>query len=338
MRILVTGGTGLLGNTLIRQLLAKNIEVVASLRRQPESPAFRGLDVSVITGDLADHAGTLQVDTAPAWLCNAVASCDAVVHCAAHIHIGWRQMDQSMAVNALGTRRVAEACRLHGKRMVHVGTVNTLAVGQASKPADEDTIVDRDNQQVPCAYTVSKRESVHQVTSAVSRGLNAVIIHPGFMLGPWDWKPSSGQMIVELAKRWTPLAPSGGCSLCDSRDVAAGIIQAVSADVESGRTYIMGGHNISYWQLWSEINARLAKRPPLGVAPGWLQSLTRRISDAVTLISGHERTLNGASVQMSSQFHWYDSYRARTELGYSIRPAEETLDEAITWLGKHYLS
>lgn len=338
MRILVTGGTGLLGNTVIRQLLAKNIEVVASLRRQTEDSAFRGLDVSVVMGDLADHPGALQVDSTPAWLCNAVASCDAVVHCAAHIHIGWRQMDQSMAANVIGTRRVAEACRFHGKRMAHVGTVNALAVGQASKPADEDTVVDRDHRQVPCAYTVSKRESVQEVAQAVSRGLNAVIIHPGFMLGPWDWKPSSGRMVVELAKRWAPLAPSGGCSLCDSRDVAAGIIQALSADVESGRAYIMGGHNLSYRQLWSEIDARLGKRPPLGVAPGWLQSLTGRISDAATHISGHERTLNGASVQMSSQFHWYESHRARTELGYSIRPAEETLDEAIDWLRKHHLS
>ena len=55
-------------------------------------------------------------------------------------------------------------------------------------------------------------------------GLDAVIVNPGFMLGPWDWKPSSGRMLLEVAQGIAWLAPQGHFSVCDVRDVVAGIL------------------------------------------------------------------------------------------------------------------
>ena len=83
----------------------------------------------------------------------------------------------------------------------------------------------------------------------VKEGLDAVIVQPGYMLGPWDWKPSSGQMLLQVASRFTPLAPRGGMSLCDARDVAQGILAAVQRG-ECGRNFILAGHNMSYLEGW----------------------------------------------------------------------------------------
>lgn len=336
MRVLVTGATGLLGNTIVRELQNRGITASVVLRNEPAPQIFDGLDVSKVFGSLGEPENAPGEKPAPDWLGEAIRDCDAVVHSAAHIHIGWRHLDHSMAVNRLGTRQIAEACRLHSKRLVHIGTVNTLALGNEDAPADEDTSIDPVNRQVACAYTQSKRASVLEVQRVVARGLMATIIHPGFMLGPWDWKPSSGQMILELARRWAPLAPSGGCSLCDSRDVAAGVVNALEMSVESGRSFIMAGHNLSYRQLWDELTVRLGKKPPVGTAPFWLQKMTGHVGDAATCVSGREATLNGAAVGMSRQFHWYDSTRAQTELGYTIRPASETLDDAVAWVRNHH--
>src|SRR5205085_12112707 len=100
------------------------------------------------------------------------------------------------------------------------------------------------------------------VLEEVARGLNAVIVNPGFMLGPWDWRPSSGRMMLEVATRFTPLAPVGSFNVCDVRDVSAGAIAAAKQG-QTGRKYILGGHNLSYFELWKKMAQVAGKRGPL---------------------------------------------------------------------------
>src|SRR5690606_34804039 len=130
--------------------------------------------------------------------------CDAVIHSAAMIHLGWQQMDASLRANRDGTATVAAAALQRGCPLVHIGTVNTLALACDGSPVSEEPPITAATAQVPCAYVVSKRASVQAVQQELERGLDARIVHPGFMLGPWDWKPSSGRMIVELGRRYIP--------------------------------------------------------------------------------------------------------------------------------------
>ncbi len=170
----------------------------------------------------------------------AIANCDAVIHSAGLIHIGWKKLDESMRVNRDGTRIIAEACLKHGRKLVHVGTVDTLPAGTRDQPADETTPPSQANRKVPCSYVLSKRAGVDEVLEVLKQGLDCVIVHPGFMLGPWDWKPSSGRMMLELGRGWKPIAPSGGCSVCDSRDVAAATIRAIDAKVRQRTPIYLG--------------------------------------------------------------------------------------------------
>jgi dihydroflavonol-4-reductase len=186
-------------------------------------------------------------------------------------------------------------------------------------------------------YVETKRAAVAAVNEGVAAGLNAVIVHPGFMLGPWDWKPSSGQMMLEVGSGWRPLSPRGGCSLCDARDVAAGVIAALHADCPSGRQYILAGHNWTYQRLWTEMARRMGRRSPLRpIGPG-IEFLAGWLGDSWGRLSGKEPLVNSASAAMSGQFHWYDSGRAAKELGYRIRDAEETLDAAAAWLQERFV-
>ena len=325
MRIFVTGGTGLLGNTILRQLSDAGRESISLVRGTPDSKVFDGVETEFVGGDLLDHE---VID-------RAVASSDAVIHSAGLIHIGWKKCKESMQVNCDGTRTIVEACRKHDRKLIHVGTVNTLAVGALDRPADELTPLDNQGGQVSCSYVVSKRAGVDQVLSGMQHGLRSVIVHPGFMLGPWDWKPSSGRMMLEVGKGWKPIAPSGGCSVCDSRDVAAATISAVDADVENGRQYILAGQNLSYVELWTEMARRMGTRPPVmaaGPAQEWFAGVA---GDLWSAMAG-ERDLNSAGVRMSGMYHYYDSSRARTELGYENRPIAESLDASADWIKQYH--
>ncbi|WP_204308452.1 SDR family oxidoreductase, partial [Escherichia coli] len=69
---------------------------------------------------------------------------------------------------------------------------DTLAWGSRQAPGDETR--SKGGEPVT-AYATSKREAEDAVLAEAARGLDAVIVHPGFLLGPWDWKPSSGQLV-----------------------------------------------------------------------------------------------------------------------------------------------
>ncbi|MEM9586733.1 MAG: NAD-dependent epimerase/dehydratase family protein [Planctomycetota bacterium] len=327
MRVFVTGGTGLLGNTILRQLDGADVKLTALVRQPPDPGVFDGIDVQQLTGDLSDEE---TID-------RAVADCDVVIHSAGLIHLGWRQLESSMRINRDGTAIVADAALRHDRRFIHVGSVNTMAIGAADQPSDESTPHEDLAGQIPCSYVVSKKAGVTAVMDRVKQGLRATLVHPGFMLGPWDWKPSSGRMVYEVARRWQPIAPSGGCCVCDSRDVASSTIAAIDKGMV-GREYILGGENWTYLKLWTEIAKRFNRRPPLMKAGPMQRVIGGTVGDVWTRLSGTEGDVNSAGVRMSSLFHFHSSARACSELGHQCRPAATILDDASDWIRQRFLS
>lgn len=323
--ILVTGGTGLLGNNIIRKLLDDGQQVRALVRSTADSRAFENLDVEIVKGELSDASA----------LSAAVDGCTAVIHAAAMIHLGWEKQAESREVNVVGTLNLAQACVKHGARLVYVSTVNTLNAAPAvDQPLDES------NQGgVPlakCAYVVSKTDAERAVMEMVSGGgLNAVVVKPGFMLGPYDWKPSSGRMMLEVAKAPLVAAPPGGCSVCDVRDVAAGAIAAIENGAP-GETFILAGENISYADFWRKLREVAGKGTFVYRLKPRVQLLGKAIDAFRKVIPIREGDVNGASIQLGCLFHCYDSSKARQQLGYTNRPMAETLQSAWEWLSKHH--
>ena len=184
---LVTGGTGLVGNTVIRMLLESGQRVRALIRGRSGDREFGDLDVERAYGDVTD----------PEAVRRAVAGARVVIHSAAIVHVGWKLLADMRRVNVEGTRLVAETARREGARLIHVSSVNALGLTGDGTPADEETPF---GNTVECPYVVTKREAERAVLDEVDRGLDAAIINPVFMLGPWDWKPSSGRMLLEVAQ------------------------------------------------------------------------------------------------------------------------------------------
>lgn len=321
MLMLVTGATGFVGNNVVRLALERGHEVRVLLREGSDPRPTEGLDVQVARGDVRDADAVLKA-------CDGVV---AVVHAAAVVHIGWSGLEIQRSVNVSGARNMAVGARRAGARMIHVSSVDALGVGSRDQPADEDS---PRTGKIPCSYVVTKREAEDAVREEIEQGTDAVIVNPGFMLGPWDWKPSSGRMLLEVAKRFTPLAPTGGMTLCDIRDVADGILSAI-AQGKTGRQYILAGHNMPYrdaWNLFADISG--GSKPVFPAGP-LLRALGGGFGDLLTKVTGREPDVNSAAVRMSSQFHYYSSHRAMEELGYQMRPAQESVEAAWEWFQEH---
>src|SRR5262245_21841090 len=241
MKYLVTGATGLVGNNVVRQLLAAGESVRVLARASSDPRALDGLALERVAGDVRD----------PAAVTKACRGVEVVIHSAGYVHLGWTKLNEHRAVNVEGTRNVAAAAKAAGAKLIHVSAINALGLGQVDQPADEDSAL---SGIVQCPYVVTKREAEQVVLAEEARGLDALIVNPGCMFGPWDWKPSSGKMLLAVAK-FAPVYPTGAVSFCDARDVAAGVVAAAIRGTR-GRQYILGGHNLSYLDAWRQM-ARL---------------------------------------------------------------------------------
>ncbi len=311
MRVLLTGATGFLGNNLLRLLLAAGHEVQVTLRAGAGGRALEGLQFEPVTGDLSNVDQLLaEAD-----------DFDLLIHSAAMIQIGWTKLSESRQVNVVATERLAEYCRLTNRRMIHVSTVDTLAHAPDGRPRTE---AEREPAKPAISYVTSKREAEQKMLQQIEMGLDGMIVHPGFMLGPWDWKPSSGAMLLAIAGGPTPLAPAGGCSAVDVRDVAEGILK-VAEHGSPGERYILGGENVSYLELWQRMARVIGKRGPQGKLPDWLARVAGLAGDWGGKLLAREPQVNSGATAMGQLQHYYDSQKAITELGYRIG----SLDEAI---------
>ncbi|MFI4876148.1 MAG: NAD-dependent epimerase/dehydratase family protein [Blastopirellula sp. JB062] len=319
--MLVTGATGLVGNNVVRRLLSEGRKVRVVVRPDRDTTPIDDLDLEIVTGDICDRDS----------LTAAMRNVDLVIHCAGDVHIGWTGKQHAEAVNIGGTQNVAVAAREAGAKMVHVSSVDAIGAGLRNKPADEETIP-AFNPPIP--YVVTKAAGEVEVRRQVELGLDAVIINPGYMLGPWDWKPSSGRMLLEVATGKPPLAPRGGSTICDVRDVAQGILLA-SEKGERGRNYILGGQNMTYLELW-KMFAEVAQTPKPIARMGPLMAIgVGVIGDAWTKLTGNEGAVNSAAIKMSGVYHYYSSRRAEEELGYRCRPAISSVVDAWEWFQAH---
>jgi dihydroflavonol-4-reductase len=321
MAILVTGATGLLGNNVVRRLLERGESVRVLVRNPSETNALKDLAVEAIRGDVQDldavRSGFQDVDR--------------VIHCAAQVHIGWTGGKQQRATNVEGTRNVADTALATGARMVHVSSIDALGIGTSEHPANENSAFDG---EVLCPYVATKREAEQVVLDRVAGGLDAVIVNPGFMLGPWDWKPSSGRMLLKIAAGWGLLAPPGSNSYCDVRDVADGVLAALEKG-QTGTRYVLAGETHSYREACKVIARVTGGLPPVRTARKPMVNLVGCAGDLFAWMTGHESDVNSATSKMSLTDKYFSSARAESELGYRTRGIENSAADAWAWFQKY---
>lgn len=321
MTVLVTGATGLLGNTTVR-LLVERGEAVRTLERPESDPRpLQGLPIERFVGDVLD----------PPSLATAVQGTRLVVHCAGLVQVGLRDRGHH-AVNVEGARFVSRACRSAGIRMVHVSSVDALGWGTRENPSDEEAPQEGLPARLP--YSASKRKGEEAVLEEVGRGLDAVVVNPGFLLGPWDWKPSSGRMLLEVARGGGLLAPGGGNDFCHAEDVAAGLLAAAERGA-TGRRYILGGEALSYLEAWRLFARVTGGQAPVGTAPDILVKAVGWGGTLLGRLTGREPAVNAGATAVSLLPHHFSSRRAEEELGYRWRPAEEAARDAWEWFQSH---
>jgi dihydroflavonol-4-reductase len=311
----------MVGNNVVRLLLERGQSVRVLVRESSDRRPLEGLDVEIARGDVCDAKSVTQ----------AMQGARCVVHSAAMVHIGQQQAEVQRQVNVEGTRNVAQAARNIGARMIHVSSVDTLGPGTKESPSDEESPF---HARVSCPYTVTKHQAEQVVLGEVSSGLDAVIVNPVFMLGPWDWKPSSGRLLLAVARGRMLVSPPGSGDFCDVRDVAAGIIAAIKRG-RAGARYILGGEPLNYYDAWHLFAEVCESRGPIRIGQPAMLRIAGRAGDLWGKLTGREPGINSAAISMSLFPHHYSYARAAAELNYNPRPAREAAKAAWQWFKEH---
>lgn len=318
--IAITGATGHLGSSLVRQLVARG-DRVRALVRVGDSLALRGVEVEQVVGDVTTGEG----------LDDLLDGAEVLHHLAAQISIVGPMDGLVDAVNVEGVRRVTAAARRAGvRRMVHCCSVHVFEPEPFELPTDE--MRPRVRRGHAPAYDVSKAEGEAVVRDAIAEGLDAVIVHPSAVLGPFDYRPSRmGHILLKLYRRHLPALLGGGFDFVDARDVAAGMIAAA----ERGRTnqsYLLTGHYRSIAQL-AELAAQITGVPrPRLVAPGWLAGIGAPVMDLASRFLDGEPLYTSESLMPLRLRAAYDHGKAVRELGYGVRALDQTLRDTYAWM------
>lgn len=324
MKVLVTGGDGLLGSHLVRTLLDRGMDVRVLVQTGSNAPTLDGLGIERREGDLLDRAG----------LAEAVRGCGAVLHCAA-VTDPWADPRLVWDVNLEGTRNLLDSCLGEGvARLVQIGSASSFEFGTIESPADE-------RAPFPAAYRGSAyQESKYSAMKlaqeyAADRGLNVVVVAPTFMIGAYDYRPSGGELVLQFLKRGLPFVPHGGRNFANAGDVAAAAANALEKG-RAGEAYIAGGHNLTYLDFFTRVANAAGAKPPRWVLPKAAIYAAGAIGSARIKATGKARgVLDLRMARFAVCGTYYSSRKAEEELGMSNMPIEAAIDESIASLREY---
>lgn len=319
---LVTGATGLLGANLVRGLRAAGRDVRILVRATSQLRSLAGVEgLARAQGDLSDVEA----------LARAAEGVDVVYHCAALVSMDPRRATEMRRANVAGTDNLLAAVRKAGvRRLVHVSSVDGIGLPEDGTPSDEATPWNWDRLGLDNPYARTKYESQQRVLTAAAADVDAVVVNPSYMFGAYDQRPSSGQMILEVAAGKAVGYTPGGNNFVDVEDVVAGMLAAAERG-RRGELYILGGVDRTYREVMAEIAELVGRPPPRLRIPRVAALVGGAAAGLASRLAGREQTLNLLTARLGFVDHYYSPAKAIRELGLPQSPLRGALERAIAW-------
>jgi dihydroflavonol-4-reductase len=326
MKTVVTGANGHVGANLIRELLARGRDVRAMVHVNHR--AIENLNVDMVTGDVCDLPS----------LCEAFKGVEVVYHLAGHISIATDDWSLCQSINVNGLRNVVEAClRCRVRRLVHFSSIHAFQQEPLDVQLDESRSLVEQRQSLP--YDCSKAAGEKEVRQGIEQGLDAIIMNPTAIIGPYDYGPSYlGEALLNIARGKMPALVAGGFDWVDVRDVVEGALLAEER-APTGAKYLLSGHWASVSDLAAIIAEVTGTPAPRIVFPLWLARVGAPFAVAFARLTGKQPLYTSASIRALCSNRNISYGRAARDLGYRPRPLRETVLDALRWFAENgYLS
>jgi dihydroflavonol-4-reductase len=306
-RVLITGATGFTGMSLALKLAAIGYPVRALVRDRTRAATLEEAGVTLVQGDVRDRESIRA----------AVAGVDTVYHLAAVFRTAGQPNSDYRMVHVEGTRHLVEASAAAGvRRFVHCSTVGVHGSVDRDAPATEEAPFRPGD-----IYQRTKLEGEQMARQTADRvGLPLTVVRPGPIYGPGDRR--FVKMIGGIARRRFVLLGDGSArfQMVYIDDLTEGFRLAGETPSAAGRTYIITGNEApTLNELVNQI-AEIAQVRPLPFRlPVWPFFLAGALCEAICIPFRIEPPIYRRRVKFFTSNRWFDTSRARRELGFVSR-------------------
>jgi len=318
--IVVTGATGHIGNVLVRELLLKGKNVRALILPYEDTLPLEGLKVEKVEGDVLDVGSLMQ----------AFEGADVVYHLAGIISILPGKSKLLYQVNVMGTRNVVEACLKSGvRRLVYTSSIHAITEPPHGTTIDETFPFDPDRAMGE--YDRSKAQATLEVLKLVNQGLDAIIVCPTGVTGPYDFRTSEmGQLFIDFVNKKLKTYIDGAYDFVDVRDVAIGHV-LVCEKGHTGESYILSGERTTMTDLMLMMEEITGVKAPSFKMPIWLAQIITTFTPLYYNLTNTKPRFTRYSIRTLASNSLISHEKARRELGYSPRPIRESIEDTIRW-------
>jgi len=238
LHVLVTGASGFLGGHLVKELLSREYQVRAFVRKTSDLSNFeKSVNFEFIHGDLADKQSIIE----------ALSDVELIFHNGAFFE-EWAPYKKFHLHNVQGTKNVLDAAQAKDiDRLVYTSTADMY------KYSDEHVLTENAKKQARGNYQKSKIEAEKVIDSYISiYDFKVTKIRPPGILGPGNrYMPQ--RLVNGVSQEKIPVIGSGTQiqSYIDVRDAARSLVLVAESKKAIGETYNVISDNSSVLNYWS---------------------------------------------------------------------------------------
>jgi dihydroflavonol-4-reductase len=321
--VLITGATGFLGYHVAKRLNAVGVRPRVLELRDARPDILNRIDVERCAGYLDD----------PRAMQAACSGAGTLLHLAFKVSVGSgaKVRDEMQRINIAGTRQLLETAAACGvKRAVVDGSALAVGVNRHPKPLDESA--NWAEHGFDFQYANIRRQAELNALAHATSTFAVMTVCPAFTFGPDDPVGAPANKLVQaiISRKLRFTLPVGfGC--LDVRDFASGVVLAAERG-RSGQRYLLSGENVTTNQLLEQAASIAGVRAPRFTPPIAVLRALIGLLEVVSSLRGKSAPVTREVLQIIGRYAWYDTSKARTELGWSSRPLRETLSDTIQWL------
>ena len=325
---IITGANGFLGNNIIRKLQQnKDNEIRALVLKNSSIESLENLNCKIYYGDVTKKDSLSDVFE------NINDKQVFVIHCAAVVYIKSKFNPTIYNINVNGTKNIIDKVLEKNAKLIYISSVHAIPEKENNDLIEE--ITDFNPDEVHGLYAKTKAEAAKYVMNAVkNKNLNACIIHPSGIIGPYDYGNSHlTELVREVSNGKLFATVKGGYDFVDVRDVAAAIITASKKD-NKGECYILSNRYITIKELSDLIcDVQGIKRIKI-VLPICLAKIIAPFFEAYYNLKKQTPLFTKYSLYTLSSNSNFSNKKAKEELGYKNRDMKDTIKDTISWLNK----
>ncbi|MFZ2537836.1 MAG: NAD-dependent epimerase/dehydratase family protein [Oscillospiraceae bacterium] len=322
---IVTGGYGHLGNTVVKELVRRGQTVRALVLPTDKSTSLDGYTVEVIKGNVCDALSleALFKTKEPRHV--------IVIHTAGIVTIASKFQQIVYDVNVTGTKNIIAQCLKHKvEKLVHVSSVH--AIPEIANRGFIKEVAHFNKDEVFGLYAKTKAEATQAVLDSVKDGLDAVVVNPSGIIGPYDYGHGHiTQLIMDYLDGRLTSGIDGGYDFIDVRDVANGVLSAAQKG-RAGECYILSGGFHTIRELLGTLHKVSGKRKIKSFLPIWFVKLTAPLAEIYYKFLKQPPLFTKYSLYTLASNSNFSNKKAVDELGFTTRDFSETLNDTVKWL------